>query len=99
MKIFNSLQFKISMVIVIPFIIMLIISNLFNIFSVNNVTKKLSYKVLEESAKGEAAKVQALVQEAFDSLSTFEYTIDNLYRSGERNREVYKNTTKDFFEN
>ncbi|MDA0034991.1 methyl-accepting chemotaxis protein [Brachyspira hyodysenteriae] len=98
MKIFNSLQFKISMVIVVPFIIMLIISNLFNIFSVNNVTKKLSYKVLEESAKGEAAKVQALVQEAFDSLSTFEYTVDNLYRSGERNREVYKNTTKDFFE-
>ena len=98
MKIFNSLQFKISMVIVVPFIVMLIISNLFNIFSVNNVTKKLSYKVLEESAKGEASKVQALVQEAFDSLSTFEYTIDNLYRSGERNREVYKNTTKDFFE-
>ena len=97
MKIFNSLQFKISMVIVVPFIIMLIISNLFNIFSVNNVTKKLSYKVLEESAKGEAAKVQSLVQEAFDSLSTFEYTINNLYRSGERNREVYKNTTKDFF--
>ena len=97
MKIFNSLQFKISMVIVVPFIIMLIISNLFNIFSVNNVTKKLSYKVLEESAKGEAAKVQSLVQEAFDSLSTFEYTINNLYKSGERNRDVYKNTTKDFF--
>ncbi|WP_041177130.1 methyl-accepting chemotaxis protein [Brachyspira intermedia] len=97
MKIFNSLQFKISMVIIVPFIIMLVISNLFNIFSVNNVTKKLSYKVLEESAKGEAAKVQSIVQEAFDSLSTFEYTIDNLYRSGERNREVYKNTTKDFF--
>ena len=98
MKIFNSLQFKISMVILVPFFIMLVISSLFNIFSVNNVTKKLSYKVLEESAKGEASKVESLVQEAFDSLNTFEYTVDNLYRSGERNREVYKNTTKDFFE-
>ncbi|MCZ9850350.1 methyl-accepting chemotaxis protein [Brachyspira hyodysenteriae] len=98
MKIFNSLQFKISMVILIPFIIMLIISNIFNILSVNNVTKKLSYKILEESAKGEAAKVESLVQEAFDSLNTFEYTINNLYKSGERNRDVYKNTTRNFFD-
>ena len=95
---FSSLQFKISMFILIPLFIMLVISSIFNILSVNNVTKKLSYKVLEESAKGEAAKVESIVQEAFDSLSTFEYTVDNLYRSGERNREVYKNTTKDFFE-
>lgn len=98
MKSFNSLQFKISMIILIPFFIMLVISSIFNIFSVNNVTKKLSYKVLEESAKGEAAKVESLVQEAFDSLNTFEYTINNLYRSGERNREIYKNTTKNFFD-
>ncbi|WP_410249908.1 methyl-accepting chemotaxis protein [Brachyspira hyodysenteriae] len=86
------------MVILIPFIIMLIISNIFNILSVNNVTKKLSYKILEESAKGEAAKVESLVQEAFDSLNTFEYTINNLYKSGERNRDVYKNTTRNFFD-
>ncbi|OEJ15316.1 chemotaxis protein [Brachyspira hampsonii] len=94
---FNSLQFKISMFILVPFFIMLVISSIFNILSVNNVTKKLSYKVLEESAKGEASKVESIIQEAFDSLSTFEYTVNNLYKSGERNREVYKNTTKNFF--
>ena len=48
----NSLQFKISMVILIPFLIMLIIYGTINILSVGNVTKKLSYKILEESAKG-----------------------------------------------
>ena len=94
---FHSLQFKISMIILVPFLIMLIISSIFNIISVNNVTKKLSYKVLEESAKGEASKVENLVQEALDSLNVFEYTVNNLYSSGERNREVYKNTTSAFF--
>ena len=95
----NSLQFKISMVILIPFLIMLIISSAVNILSVNNVTRKLSYKVLEESAKGEAAKVESLVQEALDSLKTFEYIVNDLYLSGERNRDAYKETTEEFFAN
>ena len=93
----NSLQFKISMIILVPFLVMLIISNTINIVSVNNVTKKLSYKVLEESAKGEAAKVEMMVQEALDSLTVFEYTVNNLYNSGERNRDVYKNAAMTFF--
>ena len=85
------------MIILVPFFIMLMISGTINILSVSNVTKKLSYKVLEESAKGEAAKVESLVQEALDSLNTFKYTVDNLYRSGNRNRDTYKATTMDFF--
>ncbi|MEI0562978.1 methyl-accepting chemotaxis protein [Brachyspira pulli] len=97
MNMLNSLQFKISMIILVPFFIMLMISGTINILSVSNVTKKLSYKVLEESAKGEAAKVESLVQEALDSLNTFKYTVDNLYRSGNRNRDTYKATTMDFF--
>ena len=74
---FNSLQFKISMIILVPFFIMLMISGAFNILSVRNVTRKLSYRVLEESAKGEAAKVENLVQEALDSLKTFEYIVND----------------------
>ena len=93
----NSLQFKISMVILVPFFIMLIIYGIVNILSVNDVTKQLSYKILEESAKGEAAKVENLIQEALDSLKTFEYTIDNMYESGNRNRDDYRITTKNFF--
>ena len=74
---FNSLQFKISMIILVPFFIMLMISGAFNILSVRNVTRKLSYRVLAESAKGEAAKVENLVQEALDSLKTFEYIVND----------------------
>ena len=94
---FNSLQFKISMIILVPFFIMLMISGAFNILSVRNVTRKLSYKVLEESAKGEAAKVENLVQEALDSLKTFEYIVNDLYSSGERNRDIYKENVEEFF--
>ena len=94
---FNSLQFKISMIILVPFFIMLMISGAFNILSVRNVTRKLSYRVLEESAKGEAAKVENLVQEALDSLKTFEYIVNDLYSSGERNRDIYKENVEEFF--
>ena len=94
---FNSLQFKISMIILVPFFIMLMISGAFNILSVRNVTRKLSYRVLEESAKGEAAKVENLVQEALDSLKTFEYIVNDLYSSGERNRDIYKESVEEFF--
>ena len=97
MRKLHSLQFKISLVILLPFLIMLMISSGVNIVSVNKVTRKLSYRVLEESAKGEAAKVESLVQEALDNLRTFEYLVNDLYQSGERNREVYKNTAKNFF--
>ena len=93
----HSLQFKISMIILIPFSIMLIISSIVNILSVSNVTKKLSYKILNESAKGEASKLENIVQESLDSLNVFEFTVDNLYQSGERNRDVYRNTTLNFF--
>ncbi len=94
---FNSLQFKISMIILVPFFIMLMISGAFNILSVRNVTRKLSYRVLAESAKGEAAKVENLVQEALDSLKTFEYIVNDLYSSGERNRDIYKENVEEFF--
>ena len=58
-----SLQVKISLVILIPLLIMIAISNIINIIYVQNISEKLSYKILEEVAKGEGNQLSAVVKE------------------------------------
>lgn len=92
-----SLKVKISLIILIPLLIMMAVSNVINIFYVQKISTKLSYKILEEVAKGEGNKLTAVVKEDLYQISGLEYTIENLYGSGIRDRQVYENAVKKFF--
>ncbi|AEM22661.1 putative methyl-accepting protein [Brachyspira intermedia PWS/A] len=52
----------------IPLLIMLIISNAINIAYVKSASKNLSHRILEESSKGEAAKLLSYMKEDLYSL-------------------------------
>ena len=92
-----SLQIKISLVILFPFLILIIISSILSITFVNNITRKLSYKVLSESAKSEASKMQSLVQEELYHITGLQYSVENMFLNGERDREFYRNLVYNFF--
>ena len=92
-----SLQVKISLVILIPLLIMMIISNVINIIYVQSISSKLSYKILEEAAKGERNKLSAVIKEDLYQITGLKYTIENMYSSGVRDRKAYEDAVKTFF--
>ena len=93
-----SLQIKISLAILIPLLIMLIISNAVNIAYVKSASKKLSYRVLEESSKGEAAKLLSYMKEDLYSLVGLERVIRGLYNDGTLSRAFYERLLYSFFD-
>ncbi|MEI0558982.1 methyl-accepting chemotaxis protein [Brachyspira intermedia] len=93
-----SLQIKISLAILIPLLIMLIISNAINIAYVKSASKKLSYRVLEESSKGEAAKLLSYMEEDLYSLVGLERVIRGLYNDGTLSRPFYERLLYSFFD-
>ena len=92
-----SLQVKISLVILIPLLIMIAISNIINIIYVQNISEKLSYKILEEVAKGEGNQLSAVVKEDLYQITGLKYTLENMYNSGVTDRKAYESVTKNFF--
>ena len=92
-----SLQVKISLVILIPILIMIAISNIVNIIYVQNISSKLSYKILEEAAKGEGNKLTSIVKEDLYQITGLKYTLENMYNSGVTDRRAYENVTRNFF--
>ncbi|WP_026364451.1 methyl-accepting chemotaxis protein [Brachyspira innocens] len=92
-----SLQVKISLVILIPLLIMIAISNIINIIYVQNISEKLSYKILEEVAKGEGNQLSAVVKEDLYQITGLKYTLENMYNSGVTDRKTYESVTKNFF--
>ncbi|MEI0603455.1 methyl-accepting chemotaxis protein [Brachyspira alvinipulli] len=92
-----SLQVKISLVILIPILIMIAISNIVNIIYVQNISSKLSYKILEEVGKGEGSKLTAVVKDDLYQITGLKYTLENMYNSGVTDRRAYENVTKNFF--
>ncbi|CRF33922.1 methyl-accepting chemotaxis protein [Brachyspira suanatina] len=92
-----SLQVKISLIILIPLLIMIAISNIVNIIYVQNASSKLSYKILEEVAKGEGNKLTAVVKEDLYQITGLKYTIENMYNSGITDRNSYEAVVKNFF--
>ncbi len=92
-----SLQVKISLIILIPLLIMIAISNIVNIIYVQNVSSKLSYKILEEVAKGEGNKLTAVVKDDLYQITGLKYTLENMYNSGVMDREAYENVVRNFF--
>ena len=93
-----SLQIKISLAILMPLLIMLIISNAVNITYVKSASKKLSYRVLEESSKGEAAKLLSYMKEDLYSLVGLERVIRGLYNDGTSSRPFYERLLYSFFD-
>ena len=92
-----SIQVKISLVILIPLLIMMTISNIVNIIYVQNISSKLSYKILEEVANGEGSKLSAVVKEDLYQITGLKYTLENMYNSGVTSRTAYEDVTKNFF--
>ena len=92
-----SLQIKISLVILFPFLILIVVSSILSITFVNKITRELSYRVLSESAKSEAAKMQSLVQEELYHITGLQYSVEHMFLNGERDREFYRNLVYNFF--
>ena len=92
-----SLQLKISLFILIPLLIMIAISNIVNIIYVQNASSKLSYKILDEVAKGEGNKLTAVVKEDLYQITGLKYIIENMYNSGVTDRNAYEAVARNFF--
>ena len=92
-----SLQVKISLIILIPLLIMLAISNIVNIIYVQNASSKLSYQILEEVAKGEGNKLTAVVKEDLYQITGLKYIVENMYNSGVTDRNAYEAVARNFF--
>ena len=92
-----SLQIKISLAILVPLLVMLIISNTINVLYVKNASKKLSYKILEESSKGEAAKLQSFMEDDLYYTIGLQKVIEGFYSDGMTNRVFYETTVYNFF--
>lgn len=92
-----SLQIKISLSILIPLLIMLIISNTINVIYVKEASKKLSYKILEESSKGETATLQSLMEDDLYYTIGLGKVIEGFYSDGMTNRNFYETTVYNFF--
>ena len=93
-----SLQIKISLAILIPLLIMLIISNAVNIIYVKSASKNLSYRILEESSKGEAAKLLSYMKEDLYSLIGLERVVRGFYNDGTLSRPFYERLLYSFFD-
>ena len=76
---------------ILVFLILIVVSSILSITFVNKITRELSYRVLSESAKSEAAKMQSLVQEELYHITGLQYSVEHMFLNGERDREFYRN--------
>ena len=91
-----SLQFKITVAILVPILIMIIISNVFIISYVNKVTKDLSYKILRDTAKYEANDMNNRIETSLHNIIGLKIVLENLYKDGIRDRKAYEKQTYNF---
>ena len=94
-----SLKFQITIAILLPIILIVIISNLFIQLYTGKISKDLSYKILEESSSKESNSIKYNIEKHLYNVMGLKINIENLYRSGVRDREVYKQITSVFFDN
>ena len=85
-----SLQFKITVAILVPILIMIIISNVFIISYVNKITKNLSYKILQDTAKSEANDINNTIEISLHNVMGLKIVLENLYKDGIRDRKAYE---------
>ena len=94
-----SLQVKISLVILIPLVIMLIISNTVNIIYVRKSTVQLIYSILNNNAKYEVSKLKSFMEKDSNYAVGFANTISGFYNDGILNRDFYERMSSYFFDN
>ncbi|WP_020005385.1 methyl-accepting chemotaxis protein [Brachyspira innocens] len=92
-----GLQFQITISILIPIILIIILANGFITIYSGNISKRLSYKVLEETSLKEANSIKYTINNNLYNVMGLKINIENIYNRGIRERETYKQLTSVFF--
>ena len=92
-----GLQFQITISILIPIILIIILANGFITIYSGNISKRLSYKILEETSLKEANSIKDTINNHLYNVMGLKVNIENIYNRGIRERETYKQLTSVFF--
>ena len=92
-----GLQFQITISILIPIILIIILANGFITIYSGNISKRLSYKILEETSLKEANSIKYTINNHLYNVMGLKVNIENIYNRGIRDRETYKQLTSVFF--
>ena len=93
-----SLKFQITAAILIPIIIVIIVSNIFIQLYVGKISNNLSYKLLEETSYKEADSIKFSIEKHLYNIMGLKVNIENMYRNGITDRNIYKQLTSVFFD-
>ncbi|MEI0798593.1 methyl-accepting chemotaxis protein [Brachyspira intermedia] len=94
-----NLNIKISLVILVPLIIMLIISNIVNIVYVRKSTIKLIYSILDNKAKYEVAMLKSFMYKDAEHIIGLANTLSGFYNDNILDRNFYERTSYNFLNN
>ena len=94
-----GLKFQITFIILVPIMLIIIASNLFIQIYAGEISKKLSYKILEETSLKEASNIKFSIEKNLYNSLGLKINLENLYKRGVKDREAYKQLTSLFFEN
>ncbi|MCZ9963628.1 methyl-accepting chemotaxis protein [Brachyspira hyodysenteriae] len=94
-----NLNIKISLVILLPLIIMLIISNIVNIIYVIKSTIKLIYSVLDNKAKYEVVMLKSFMYKDAEHIMGLANTLSGFYNDNILDRNFYEKTSYNFLNN
>lgn len=94
-----NLNIKISLVILLPLIIMLIISNIVNIIYVRKSTIKLIYSVLDNKAKYEVVMLKSFMYKDAEHIMGLANTLSGFYNDNILDRNFYEKTSYNFLNN
>ena len=92
-----GLKFQITAIILVPIIVIIILANTVIMLYVGNITKNLSYKILQETSLREANDIKFNIEKHLYSVLGLKVNIENIYNRGIRERETYKQLTSVFF--
>ncbi|WP_300713584.1 methyl-accepting chemotaxis protein [uncultured Brachyspira sp.] len=93
-----GLQFQITVIILIPIIIMIIISSTLSTFYIYKIGKNLSYKILEETSKGEANYLKMNFTQELNYLIGFKINLETMYENNIKDINIYKESIDNFFQ-
>ncbi|MEI0605310.1 cache domain-containing protein, partial [Brachyspira alvinipulli] len=94
-----DLKLQITISILLPIILIIILANGLIILYTSKISKNLSYRVLEETSYREVNNIENNIKKHIYTATGFKINIENLYKSGIRDRNSYKEMTSLFFEN
>ncbi|ASJ22183.1 methyl-accepting chemotaxis protein [Brachyspira hampsonii] len=94
-----NLNIKISLVILVPLIIMLIISNIVNIVYVRKSTIKLIYSILDNKAKYEVVMLKSFMYRDSEYITGLANTLSGFYNDNILDRNFYERVSYNFLNN